>query len=273
MLAAGLGAELLAELLRVPPMLLLLGAGALLGPSVAGAIDIPLDSMGARAHPHPRRLLHPLPRWAAALAHDPEQGCDRAAHARHTGGRAHRALDGRRGGRRLRRAAHDRPPHRRRALAHGSGHPHPAVRADAPARQGVADDHRRVGAERPDRRRPRPRLRGSRPQRERLSDHADDGLPRRPGALDRPRNRVRDRPFSRRLEPAYRHLARVGGDRGHRRRRGQLLLDRLRGRKRLSRRVPRRASSSGTCRSWDSACTAITRTRCARSSRRCRTRW
>ena len=47
MLAAGLGAELLAELLRVPPMLLLLGAGALLGPSVAGAIDIPLDSMGA----------------------------------------------------------------------------------------------------------------------------------------------------------------------------------------------------------------------------------
>jgi potassium/hydrogen antiporter len=47
MLAAGLGAELLAELLRVPPMLLLLGAGALLGPSVAGAIDIPLDSLGA----------------------------------------------------------------------------------------------------------------------------------------------------------------------------------------------------------------------------------
>src|SRR5215208_3069677 len=47
MLAAGLGAELLAELLRVPPMLLLLSAGALLGPSVAGAIDIPLDSMGA----------------------------------------------------------------------------------------------------------------------------------------------------------------------------------------------------------------------------------
>src|ERR1044072_8714929 len=47
MLAAGLGAELLAELIRVPPMLLLLAAGALLGPSVAGAIDVPLDSMGA----------------------------------------------------------------------------------------------------------------------------------------------------------------------------------------------------------------------------------
>ena len=47
MLAAGLGAELVAELMRVPPMLLLLGTGALLGPSVAGAIDVPLDSMGA----------------------------------------------------------------------------------------------------------------------------------------------------------------------------------------------------------------------------------
>src|SRR4029079_71724 len=47
MLAAGLGAELVAELLRVPPMLLLLGTGALLGPAVAGAIDVPLDSMGA----------------------------------------------------------------------------------------------------------------------------------------------------------------------------------------------------------------------------------
>jgi cell volume regulation protein A len=48
MLAAGLGAELLAELLRIPPMLLLLATGALLGPSVSGAIDVPLDSMGAQ---------------------------------------------------------------------------------------------------------------------------------------------------------------------------------------------------------------------------------
>src|SRR3954466_2866483 len=48
MLAAGLGAELLAEFLRIPPMLLLLGTGALLGPSVSGAIDVPLDSMGAQ---------------------------------------------------------------------------------------------------------------------------------------------------------------------------------------------------------------------------------
>ena len=47
MLAAGLGAELLAEFLRIPPMLLLLAAGALLGPSALDAIDIPLDSMGA----------------------------------------------------------------------------------------------------------------------------------------------------------------------------------------------------------------------------------
>src|SRR4026207_1349883 len=47
MLAAGLGAELVAELLRVPPMLLLLAAGALLGPSAAGAIDAPLGSIVA----------------------------------------------------------------------------------------------------------------------------------------------------------------------------------------------------------------------------------
>ena len=47
MLAAGLGAELLAEFLRIPPMLLLLAAGVVLGPSALDAIDIPLDSMGA----------------------------------------------------------------------------------------------------------------------------------------------------------------------------------------------------------------------------------
>jgi cell volume regulation protein A len=48
MLAAGLGAELLAEFLSIPPMLLLLAAGALLGPSAAGALEVPLDSMGAQ---------------------------------------------------------------------------------------------------------------------------------------------------------------------------------------------------------------------------------
>jgi cell volume regulation protein A len=47
MLAAGLAARLVADLLRMPHMLLLLGAGILLGPSVSDAIDVPLDSMGA----------------------------------------------------------------------------------------------------------------------------------------------------------------------------------------------------------------------------------
>jgi potassium/hydrogen antiporter len=46
MLGAGLVSQLLADYLRAPRMLLLLGAGALLGPSVSGAIDVPLDSMG-----------------------------------------------------------------------------------------------------------------------------------------------------------------------------------------------------------------------------------
>jgi cell volume regulation protein A len=48
MLGAGLASGLVADLLRVPQMLLLLGAGILLGPSVSGAIDVPLDSMGAQ---------------------------------------------------------------------------------------------------------------------------------------------------------------------------------------------------------------------------------
>lgn len=48
MLGAGLVSQLAADLLRVPRMLVLLGAGSLLGPSVSGAIDVPLDSMGAQ---------------------------------------------------------------------------------------------------------------------------------------------------------------------------------------------------------------------------------
>jgi cell volume regulation protein A len=46
MLGAGLVSQLVADVLRAPRMLLLLGAGALLGPSVTDAIDVPLDSMG-----------------------------------------------------------------------------------------------------------------------------------------------------------------------------------------------------------------------------------
>ncbi|HWB57631.1 MAG TPA: sodium:proton antiporter [Gaiellaceae bacterium] len=44
LLAAGLGAELVAGLVRVPRMVVLLAAGALLGPEVADAVDLPLDS-------------------------------------------------------------------------------------------------------------------------------------------------------------------------------------------------------------------------------------
>jgi len=46
MLGAGLVCELVADALRLPRMLLLLAAGVLLGPSVSGAIEVPLDSMG-----------------------------------------------------------------------------------------------------------------------------------------------------------------------------------------------------------------------------------
>ncbi|MGH3024764.1 MAG: cation:proton antiporter [Gaiellaceae bacterium] len=46
LLAAGLLSELVAGLLRVPRMLVLVGAGALLGPSALDLLDVPLDSVG-----------------------------------------------------------------------------------------------------------------------------------------------------------------------------------------------------------------------------------
>jgi len=48
MLAAGLLVQPVADRLRLPRMILLLAAGALLGPSVLGWIDVPLDSIGSQ---------------------------------------------------------------------------------------------------------------------------------------------------------------------------------------------------------------------------------
>ena len=48
MLGAGLCARLVADFLRLPHMLVLLGTGVLLGSSVSGAIDVSLDSMGSQ---------------------------------------------------------------------------------------------------------------------------------------------------------------------------------------------------------------------------------
>jgi hypothetical protein len=48
MLGAGLCARLVADVLHLPHMLVLLGVGILLGPSVSDSIDVPLDSMGAQ---------------------------------------------------------------------------------------------------------------------------------------------------------------------------------------------------------------------------------
>jgi cell volume regulation protein A len=48
MLGAGLVSQVFADALRLPRMLCLLIAGVLLGPAVSDAIDVPLDSMGAR---------------------------------------------------------------------------------------------------------------------------------------------------------------------------------------------------------------------------------
>jgi len=48
MLGAGLVCQLVADSVRAPRMLVLLLVGALLGPSVSGAIDVPLDTVGAQ---------------------------------------------------------------------------------------------------------------------------------------------------------------------------------------------------------------------------------
>lgn len=47
MLAAGLLCQVAADAIRAPRMLVLLAGGVVLGPSVTGAIDVPLDSTGA----------------------------------------------------------------------------------------------------------------------------------------------------------------------------------------------------------------------------------
>jgi potassium/hydrogen antiporter len=48
LLAAGLGARVVAEFVRLPEIVLLIAIGALLGPSVIDVIDVPLDSIGAQ---------------------------------------------------------------------------------------------------------------------------------------------------------------------------------------------------------------------------------
>jgi cell volume regulation protein A len=48
MLGVGLVSKLIADLTRLPQMLVLLGAGALVGPAALDAIDVPLDSLGAQ---------------------------------------------------------------------------------------------------------------------------------------------------------------------------------------------------------------------------------
>src|SRR4029450_11454936 len=48
MLGVGLVSKLVADLARVPQMLVLLAAGAVIGPAGLDAIDVPLDSLGAQ---------------------------------------------------------------------------------------------------------------------------------------------------------------------------------------------------------------------------------
>ena len=48
LLAAGLGARVLAEVVRLPEIVLLIAIGATLGPSALDVVDVPLDSLGAQ---------------------------------------------------------------------------------------------------------------------------------------------------------------------------------------------------------------------------------
>jgi cell volume regulation protein A len=48
LLAAGLAARVLADLVRVPEIVLLIAFGAALGPSAVDVVDVPLDSLGAQ---------------------------------------------------------------------------------------------------------------------------------------------------------------------------------------------------------------------------------
>jgi cell volume regulation protein A len=48
LLGVGLVSKLVADLVRIPQMLVLLGAGALIGPAALDAIDVPLRSLGAQ---------------------------------------------------------------------------------------------------------------------------------------------------------------------------------------------------------------------------------
>jgi cell volume regulation protein A len=48
LLAAGLAARVLADVVRVPEIALLIGFGAALGPSAVDVVDVPLDSLGAQ---------------------------------------------------------------------------------------------------------------------------------------------------------------------------------------------------------------------------------
>jgi NhaP-type Na+/H+ or K+/H+ antiporter len=47
-LGAGLVAQLIATFLRVPEMIVLVAVGALIGPSVLGIVDNPLNGVGAQ---------------------------------------------------------------------------------------------------------------------------------------------------------------------------------------------------------------------------------
>ena len=197
MLGAGLVSQFVADSLHAPRMLVLLGAGSLLGPSVAGAIDVPPSSTGAQLlltlgvsfvlfHGGLQLSTRILGRVAVGLGLLVVPGVILTAVVTGLVAAAVFGLPLSTG-----------LPDRRRARTHRSRDPDPAVRADPAAPEDLTDDHRRVGVERPDRCRPRARLCRCRPQREHLDDQAADRTSSST-SRSRPRSASSSASFSRR---------------------------------------------------------------------------
>ena len=156
---------------------------------------------GSAASAVARGVVHPLPRRAPAVDAGPEPGRGRAHAPRGARGRAHGAHRGLGRGARVRPAADVRAAHRRRSRSDRSGDPDPALRASRPSAEGLADDHRRVRAQRSDGCGARAGGRRRRPLRRRVAHATSAGLRRQPRDLDCHRRRLRCGSLRGRVEP------------------------------------------------------------------------
>ena len=272
-IAIMLGAGLVCQLdrrLRADPA----HARPALGRGAARPIGLGCDRRSARldgcpAPPVARRVIHPLPRRAPALDAGPESGGASGSRCSSVPGVVITALiAGSVAAIVFGLPLTSGPADRRRSRPDRSGDPHPALRAARPAAEGLADDHRGVGAERSD-------GRGARARRSPASSSAGGASltsPYRTSSSDLVISTALGVVFGIVLPPPCRAGERASGvnrrDRRHGRDPGGLLLHRLRRRKRLPGRVSRRTDrrQHGTAAARDAL--RATSATCACSSRR-----